>query len=91
MTLHEIRPGLRVINKGNSVSKVTLVIQPGDELEVSEDVAAQLDAQTQDFVPATPDVYKRTVPYPPPPEEVEVVEDTESRPAKRAAKKAPRK
>ena len=62
MTLHEIRPGLRVINRSNAVAKVTVHVAAGDELEVSAEVAAQLGPE---FVAADPDVYKRAVPYPP--------------------------
>ena len=86
------RTGLRLINKAVGVSKVEIRVQPGDEVEVSEDVAAQLAAQNLDFVPKDSDAAKRALPYPPPdPEETEAtVEEPKpekARPVKRAAKK----
>lgn len=66
MSLREVRPGLRVINKSNHVSKVYVAVQPGDELEVSEDVAAQLAAQNLDFVSTDHDDAAKAPQYPPP-------------------------
>lgn len=45
MALKPISPRLRVINKSNDVAKVDLRVAPGDELEVSADVAAQLGSE----------------------------------------------
>lgn len=45
MALKPINPRLRVINKSNGVAKVDLRVAPGDELEVSADVAAQLGSE----------------------------------------------
>jgi hypothetical protein len=94
MPLNKIRPGLRVINKSNSVSKVTIHVAAGDSLEVSEEVAAQLAAQNLDFVPADSDDAAKALPYPPPVEEdtpdepvAEVVEETKPKPTKRTAHK----
>ena len=43
-------PGLRPLwNKSNSVAKVSLVVQPGDTIYVSDDLAAQLEADRQPF------------------------------------------
>ena len=58
MGLHDIKPGLgnptrRLILDGKSAAKVALVVAPGDELVVSEDVAAQLVAADGGFKPAT--------------------------------------
>lgn len=57
MGLHEIKPGLgnpsrRLILDGKSAAKVSLSVAPGDELIVSEDVAAQLVAADGAFKPA---------------------------------------
>jgi hypothetical protein len=89
MPLNEIRPGLRVINKSNSVSKVTVHVAAGDELEVSEDVAAQLAAQNLDFVPKDhPDAAKAQQ-YPPPVEEdAPEAEEPKAKPVKRARKRS---
>lgn len=47
-------PGLRrLVNDSHDVAKVSLVVPPGDELEVSEDVAAQLQAAGHFVDPAT--------------------------------------
>ncbi len=44
--MNQINPQLRpLFNKSKQAAKVELVIQPGDELAVSADVAAQLGAQ----------------------------------------------
>lgn len=48
MALNPISPRLRVINKSNDVAKVELRIAPGDGLEVSAEVAAQLGAEFAD-------------------------------------------
>lgn len=45
MALKPISPRLRVINKSNGVAKIDLRVAPGDELEVSADVAAQLGSE----------------------------------------------
>lgn len=44
MALNPLTPGLRVFNKSNSTQRIELLVQVGDELEVSPDVAAQLPA-----------------------------------------------
>ena len=49
MALKPIRPRLR--NISNDVAKVEIVLAPGDEIEVSEDVAAQLAHQRAPFRP----------------------------------------
>jgi hypothetical protein len=51
MALNPIRPRLR--NVSHDVAKVQLVIAAGDELEVSEDVAAQLAHQRAPFSEVT--------------------------------------
>lgn len=46
-------PGLRrLFNKSHAVAKVYIVVPPGDELVVSEDVAAQLLAEDAAFIAA---------------------------------------
>jgi hypothetical protein len=85
MSLREVRPGLRVINKSNHVSKVSLNVAAGDELEVSEDVAAQLAAQNLDFVSTDHDDAAKAPQYPPPVEEPE----TEEAPAEEVEKPKP--
>lgn len=51
MTLNAPTPGLRPIyNKSKSTEKVTLSVAPGDRMDVSEDVAAQLSAASGAFV-----------------------------------------
>lgn len=87
MPLKAVRPGLRVINKSSGLSKVTIHVAAGDELEVSEDVAAQLAAQNQDFVATDSDAAGRAVPYPPVDPDV-VDEEPEKQPAKRTSKRA---
>ena len=52
MALKPVRPRLR--NISNDVAKVQLVVAAGDELEVSEDVAAQLAHQGAPFREAAP-------------------------------------
>ena len=89
MSLNEPRPGLRVINKSHSVSKVTVHVAAGDELEVSEDVAAQIAAQNGDFVAVGSDDAAKAVPYPPVVEVEADQAEPEKRPAKRGAKKRP--
>lgn len=60
MGLQDITPGLgdphrRLIQNGKSAAKVTLSVASGDELVVSDDVAAQLEAASASFQDATPD------------------------------------
>ena len=52
MPLNPIRPRLR--NTSNGVAKVQLVIPAGDEIEVSEEVAAQIADQRAPFREASP-------------------------------------
>lgn len=89
MTLREPVPRLRVINKSNHVSKVAVVVQPGDALEVSDDVAAQLAGQNLDFVPSDHPDAAKAVPYPPVEDEAEPVaeEAPAPKPRKRSARK----
>ena len=50
MSLNAPTPGLRPIyNKSKSTEKVTLSVAPGDRLDVSEDIAAQLSAASGAF------------------------------------------
>lgn len=91
MTLREPVPRLRVINKSNHVAKVAVVVQPGDELEVSEDVAAQLDAQSLDFVPSDHPDAAKAVPYPPVEEADEPAAEVDEAPAPRPRKRSARK
>ena len=92
MALNEISPRLRVINKSNHVSKVLVNVQPGDELEVSEDVAAQIAGQSLDFVPTDHADAVKAVPYPPvEPEADEPVADEpveKPKPRKRTVRKS---
>ena len=66
-------PGLRPLwNKSNSVAKVALVVQPGDTMFVSDNLAAQLAADRQPFeegialtaVDSAPDSLEATDPSP---------------------------
>jgi hypothetical protein len=75
MSLREVRPGLRVINKSQDVSKVQIHVAAGDELEVSAAVAAQLAAQNQDFAEVGTEAAGRAVQYPPPVEAAEAEDD----------------
>jgi hypothetical protein len=77
MPLTDPVPLLRVINKSNHVSKILVGVQPGDELEVPEDVKRQIYAQNGDFTAAEPE-----------PEPEPETEPVEAKPAKRTAKKA---
>jgi hypothetical protein len=79
MPLTDPVPLLRVINKSNHVSKILVGVQPGDELEVSEDVKRQIYAQNGDFTAAEPD--------PEPAEPETETEPVDVKPAKRAAKR----
>lgn len=83
-------PGLRPIrNRSIQPAKVQLVIAPGDELHVSEDVAGQLEAASQAFTEP-----RRAEPKPPPePTPEPVVEDAaaEEEPAKPKPKRKARK
>lgn len=55
MTLKRPNPGLRRLwHNSNQPAKVQVTIQPGDELEVSDDVAAQLTAASTHFVDGPP-------------------------------------
>lgn len=78
----------RLKNDSAQVAKIQLNIPPGDELEVSDEVAAQLHAASTHFKdPAD-------VPIPGPQVEkdangVPIVEEPKKAPAKRASKKAP--
>lgn len=50
MALHPIHPGLRPIHyDAVSAAKVTIVVQPDDELVVSDDIAGQLLAASVQF------------------------------------------
>jgi len=49
------RPGVRLRNRSNAVAKVQLVVPAGDELEVGDDVAAQLLRQSTAFDKASSD------------------------------------
>ncbi len=51
MALNPIRPRLR--NISNGVAKVQLIIPAGDEIEVSAEVAEQLERQRAPFSDAT--------------------------------------
>lgn len=52
MPLNPVEPGLhRLRYDSKSVAKVNVHVQPGDELAVSEDVAAQLVAADPHFKP----------------------------------------
>lgn len=81
MSLTPPSPGLRRIhNKSKHVAKVAVIVQPGDELEVSDDVALQLVAQTPVFADGAAPV---------PVEDVEAVpEPVEAAPVKPARKRA---
>ena len=80
MSLTPPTPGLRRIhNKSKHVAKVALIVQPGDELEVSDDVALQIVAATPVFADG---------PAPRPVEDVEVAEVSAAPVKKAAAKKA---
>ena len=71
-------PRLRVVNKSNHVSKIVVGVQPGDEVEVSEDVKRQIYAQNGDFTAVT---------EPEPAEPETEPEPVEAKPAKRTAKR----
>src|SRR4249920_1253319 len=43
-------PGLRLLYNSKSAGKVSLSVQPGEDLTVSEDIAAQLQAADGHFV-----------------------------------------
>lgn len=47
-------PGVRLRNKTNAVAKVSLAVPAGDELEVSETVAAQLGGQFEPIETGAP-------------------------------------
>lgn len=53
MALNPIRPRLR--NISNDLAKITLSIPAGDEIEVSEDVAAQIAHQQAPLAVAAPE------------------------------------
>lgn len=48
MALKPVRPRLR--NTSNGLAKVSIAVAPGDEIEVSEEVAAQVAAQRAPLV-----------------------------------------
>lgn len=55
MALNPISPGLRSVRyDAVSPAKVSLSVQPGEVLEVSDDIAGQLVAQSQQFKTAAP-------------------------------------
>jgi hypothetical protein len=61
--MNPITPGLRPIHyDARSAGKVTLVIQPGDKLEVSDDVASQLKAASPQFKDAPKAAPKKAAP-----------------------------
>lgn len=84
MPLNPLRPRLR--NHSNAVAKIDLVIPAGDEIEVSEDVAAQLAVQRAPFSEVTAD------PEPEPetgdPEPAKPTPAAKKAPAKKATPKA---
>lgn len=70
-------PGLRTVRyDAQSAGKVSLIVQPGDTLIVSDDVAGQLVASSAQFKPEVE----------PEPGEPEVEPEVERPPRKRAAK-----
>lgn len=79
-------PGLhRLHNKLKDVAKVTLTVGPYDELEVSEDIAAQLNATGQFAdgpAPGWPDEWN-----PPAEAAAEAADDEQPAPKKTRAKK----
>jgi len=86
MGLNEPIPGLRpLFHNSNQPTKVTLVIPAGDELAVSDDVAAQLQAASTHF--ESPDTPKVAPPAADTPADDEPVEPAPKRPAKRAPAK----
>ena len=88
MPMNEVNPRLRLINKTNAVAKINLIVPPGDELEVSEEVAAQLP---QAFVGAGTEAAEVAVPYPPVEPEAADVEPVVEVKAKPAPKRRTRK
>lgn len=64
MALKPVRPRLR--NTSNGLAKVSIAVAPGDEIEVSEEVAAQVAAQRAPLVasntPAAPEPTEPTEP-----------------------------
>ena len=72
MALNPISPGLRSLRyDAVSPAKVSLSVQPGEVLEVSDDIAGQLVAQSQQFKLA--DVAPAPEPTPDPVVEAEPV------------------
>lgn len=45
---------MKIINDSKSPAKAHITVQPGDELDVPDDVAAQLQATDSAFKPSTP-------------------------------------
>lgn len=86
-------PGLhRLHNKSKDVAKVALSIGPYDELEVSDDLAAQLQAQSSALVeggaPEWPEEWNDASKGLMSADEVRAVEDQPDVPKKTRAKKA---
>lgn len=85
--LKQPTPGLRKLhNKTKQPAKVEIVVDPYDELEVSAEVAAQLEASGQfgdGSAPSWPDEWN-----PPAEEESEKPAPAKAAPAKKAAKRA---
>lgn len=80
MALNPISPGLRSVRySAVSPAKVSLFVQPDEVLEVSDDIAGQLVAQSSQFKLA--DVAPVAVP------EVEAAPEVEAPPVKRRARK----
>lgn len=91
MSLNPISPRLRVVHNSRDPRRVELTVAAGDELEVSEDVAAQLTAASTHF-----QVAEVIEPAPEPePKPAPVVVDemgpefVDEKPARRRGKKPP--
>lgn len=81
MALNPINPVLRSVRyDAVSAAKVELSVQPGEVLEVSDDIAGQLVAQSAQFKTAA-DVAPEPEPEP------EAVVEVEAKPVKRRARK----
>lgn len=85
MALKPPTPGLhRLHNQSKQTQKVTVLVAPYDELEVSDDVAAQLKGHSGAFAdgaaPAWPDEWN------PPADEPEEAAPAEVKPARKARK-----
>jgi hypothetical protein len=67
MSLNPPIPGLRSIRyDARSAAKVQITVQPGDTMQVSDDVAEQLVAASAQFKTATPEEAAAVVPAPAP-------------------------